>query len=117
MMREEDYLGRIGNIIDEYRALENEDDDYEYDEYICIPCKIKNICSIPTNDIGPQEIYYLIDTLKEILISYGLLPDGSRLLEEETINVSDCTDRELISTLDNIIDKITGLMCDTALLG
>lgn len=114
MMREEDYLNRICTIVDEYRSYKEELE--YYDDYISVPNRVEQICNVKTEDISSQEVYYLIDSLREILVNYGMLPDGSRLLEEETIDISDCTNKELVITLDNIIDKVTSLLYDKQLL-
>lgn len=115
MTREEDYLNRICTLVDEYRLYESDELDY-YEDYISVPNKIEQICGVSTDMIESQGVYYLIDTLREILVNYGFLPHSSKVLDDESINISDCTNTELVLTLDNIIDKLTSLLYDKHVL-
>lgn len=114
MTRQEDYLNRICTLVDEYRSYEEELENYG--DYLSVPNKIEQICGTGTNEISPQEVYFLLDTLREILVNYGFLPRSSKLLEDDSIDISDCTNKELVITLDNIIDKVTSLLYDKQLL-
>ena len=78
---------------------------------------IQKIAETETEDLTQDEMSFLIEMLVSILNKYDLLPLGRDMLEENSINVSEYSHRELTSMLEVVVDSLTNIVYDYGIFG
>lgn len=105
-------IRNIATLIHSYENQKDDDEECTYPEYM-----IQKIAETETEDLTQDEMSFLIEMLVSILNKYDLLPLGRDMLEENSINVSEYSHRELTSMLEVVVDSLTNIVYDYGIFG
>ncbi|MBE6161588.1 MAG: hypothetical protein E7158_05180 [Firmicutes bacterium] len=104
----------IKEMIELLNKHQDNADDYEPSSNVA--CNIRDIFSMPIGRLKPMDVYYLSDTLIEILIKYNLISEDFRAVDEGFIDISECSQAEIKYILEHIIMEVNGILDEYGLL-
>lgn len=111
MTKKTELIKKVVEVLNENLSNEN---GYQPSHYVA--CHIEDIMMTPVNDLRPMDIYYLFDTLGEVLISEGLISDDNSTAPKGQIDVSNCDENDIEFILNGIVGELFTILDENGLM-